>query len=119
GAAERGVFGLAAGQWKAALAPEAATPAKTLATGASADRFYLLGRDRLFTSADSGRTFVEVAGRREMSATTALAVVRSKPEMIVAVIGGQIMSTEEGVQHWRPGRLGSACEPVATRRAQS
>ena len=60
-AAQSGVFRFEAGQWKPALAPEAAVPAKTLATGASADRIYLLGRDRLFTSGDSGRTFVEVA----------------------------------------------------------
>jgi photosystem II stability/assembly factor-like uncharacterized protein len=111
-AAQSGVFRFEAGQWKAALAAEAATPVKTLATGASADRIYLLGRDRLFTSADSGRTFVEVAGRREMSAMTALAVVRSKPEMIVAVIGGQIVSSEDGGQHWRPGGLGKDGQPV-------
>jgi photosystem II stability/assembly factor-like uncharacterized protein len=111
-AAQSGVFRFEAGQWKAALAPEAAMPAKMLATGASADRIYLLGRDRLFTSGDSGRTFVEVAGRREMSAMTALAVVRSEPEIVVAVIGGQIMTSEDGGQHWRPGGLGRDGPPV-------
>ena len=105
-AAQSGVFRFEAGQWKPALAPEAAVPAKTLATGASADRIYLLGRDRLFTSGDSGRTFVEAGGRWETSAMTALAIVRSQAEIIVAVIDGQIMTSEDGGQHWQPGGLG-------------
>ena len=111
-AAQSGVFRFEAGQWKPALAPEAAIPAKTLATGASADRIYLLGRDRLFTSGDSGGTFVEVGGRWETSAMTALAIVRSTPEIIIAVVGGQIMTSEDGGQHWRPGGLGKDGPPV-------
>ena len=91
-AAQSGVFRLESGQWNRAIVPEAATPAKTLATGASADRIYLLGRDRLFTSGDSGRTFVEVQERLETSAMTALAIARSEAEIIVAVIDGQIMT---------------------------
>ena len=113
-AAQSGVFRLEAGQWNRALVPEAATPAKTLVTGASADRIYLLGRDRLFTSSDSGRTFVEVAGRWETSAMTALAIVRSRAEIIVAVIDGQMMTSEDGGQHWRPGGLGKDGQPVET-----
>ena len=111
-AAQSGVFRFEAGQWKPALAPEAAVPAKTLATGSSADRIYLLGGDRLFISGDSGRTFVEAGGRWETSAITALAIVRSKPEIVVAVIGGQIMTSEDGGQHWQPGGLGRDGEPV-------
>ena len=112
--ARSGVFRFEAGQWKLVFAPEAAVPAKTLATGASAERIYLLGRDRLFTSSDSGRTFVEVAGRWETSAMTALAIVRSGAEIIVAVIDGQIMTSEDGGQHWRPGGLGKDGQPVET-----
>jgi photosystem II stability/assembly factor-like uncharacterized protein len=111
-AAPSGVFRLEAGQWKAVVAPEAAMPAKTLITGATADRVYLLGRDRLFTSGDSGQTFVEAGGRPETNAMTALAIVRSKPEIIVAVVGGQIMMSEDGGQHWRPGGLGNYGQPV-------
>ena len=43
---------------------------------------------------------------------TALAIVRSKPEIIVAVIDGQIMTSEDGGQHWRPGGLGKDGQPV-------
>src|SRR5262249_60119507 len=68
-AAQSGIFRFEAGQWKAALAPEAAIPAKALVTAASADRIYLLGRDRLFTSGDRGQTFVEAAGSSGMSLT--------------------------------------------------
>jgi photosystem II stability/assembly factor-like uncharacterized protein len=111
-AAQSGVFRFEAGQWKAALAPEAAVPAKTLVTGASADRIYLLGRDRLFTSGDSGRTFVEVARSWKTSAMTALAIARSEAEIIVAVIDGQIMTSEDGGKHWRPRGLGGDGQPV-------
>jgi photosystem II stability/assembly factor-like uncharacterized protein len=111
-AAQSGVFRFEAGQWKAALAPEAAIPAKMLVTGASADRIYLLGRDRLFTSGDSGQTFVEVAGPSETSTMTGLAIVRSEPEIIVAVIDGQIMTSEDGGRHWRPRGLGRDGQPV-------
>ena len=110
--AQSGVFRFEAGQWKPALAPEAAMPARTLATGTAADRIYLLGRDRLFTSADSGRTFVEVGRHSETGAMTALAIVRSKPEIIVAVVGGQIMISDDGGQHWRPGGLDGDGPPV-------
>jgi photosystem II stability/assembly factor-like uncharacterized protein len=111
-AAQGGLFRFDAGQWKPALAPEAAMPAKTLATGAAADRIYLLGRDRLFTSADGGRSFVEVGRRSETGAMTALAIVRSKPEIVVAVISGQIMTSEDGGQHWRPDALDGEGPPV-------
>jgi photosystem II stability/assembly factor-like uncharacterized protein len=111
-AAQSGVFRFEAGQWKAALAPEAAIPAKMLVTGASADRIYLLGRDRLFTSGDSGQTFVEVAGPSETSTMTGLAIVRSEPEIIVAVIDGQIMTSEDGGRLWRPRGLGRDGQPV-------
>ena len=110
-AAQSGIFRFEAGQWKAALAPEAAMPAKALATGASADRIDLLGRDRLFTSGDRGQTFVEAAGSSGMS-MTALAVARSEPEIIVAVIEGQIMTSKDGGQHWRPAGLSHDGQPV-------
>jgi photosystem II stability/assembly factor-like uncharacterized protein len=43
---------------------------------------------------------------------TALAIVRSKPEIVVAVIGGQIMTSEDGGQYWQPGGLGRDGQPV-------
>ncbi len=111
-AAQSGIFRFEASQWKPVLAPEAAIPAKTLAPGTSADRIYLLGRDRLFTSGDGGRSFVEVGRRWETSAITALAIVRSKPEIIVAVVGGQIATSEDSGQHWQPGEPGKDGPPV-------
>ena len=110
-AAQSGIFRFEAGQWKAALAPEAAIPAKMLVTGVSDDRIYLLGRDRLFTSSDSGQTFVEVAGPSETSTITGLAIVRSEPELVVAVIDGQVTTSEDGGRNWRLRALGRG-QPV-------
>ena len=111
-AAPSGVFRFEAGQWTAALAPQAAVPAKMLATGASADRIYLLGRDRLFTSGDGGQNFVEVAGLSETSTMSGLAIVRSDPETIVAVVDGRIMTSDDHGRHWQPRGLGTDGQTV-------
>ncbi|HEX2335136.1 MAG TPA: hypothetical protein VHI72_01550, partial [Hyphomicrobiaceae bacterium] len=112
--AQSGVFRREVGRWMPAAAPETAIPARTLALGTSAERVYLLGRDRLFLSADGGHSFVPVPVPSDTSVMSALAVVRSQPEIVVAVIDGQIMSSEDGGKGWRAGGLGEASNPVDT-----
>jgi photosystem II stability/assembly factor-like uncharacterized protein len=111
-AAQSGVFRLEEGRWTAARAPAAAIPARTLAIGASADHVYLVGRNRLFASRDGARTFAEVGGPSEARAMTALSVIRSEPESIIAVADGQIAASEDEGRHWRPLGLGSQAGPV-------
>ena len=113
-AAQSGVFRREVGGWMPVAAPEAAIPARTLALGASAERIYLLGRNRLFLSADGGHSFVPVPGPSDTSVMSALAVVGSQHEIVVAVIDGQIMSSEDGGKGWRAGGLGEASNPVDT-----
>jgi photosystem II stability/assembly factor-like uncharacterized protein len=111
-AAQSGVFRFEDGRWTAARAPEAAIPVRMLATGASSDHIYLLGRNRLFASRDGARTFAEVSGALEARAMTALAVIRSEPESIMAVADGQIAVSEDEGRHWRQRGLGGQAGPV-------
>jgi photosystem II stability/assembly factor-like uncharacterized protein len=111
-AAQSGVFRLEDGHWSTARAPEAAIPARMLAVGASADRIYLLGRSRLFASGDGARTFSEVHRTSDDREMTALAVIRSEPAHIMAVVDGQVMSSEDGGRQWRPTSLGDQAGPI-------
>jgi photosystem II stability/assembly factor-like uncharacterized protein len=110
-AAQSGVFRRHAGRWTTSDVPEGAVPAKALVS-ASAERVYLLGRNRLFISRDGGQRFVPAPGSADPGAISALAVVRAQPETVVAVIDGQIMASDDGGQRWRPRGLGRDSEPV-------
>jgi len=112
-AAQSGVFRKQAGRWLGSSAPAAATPAKSLLAGA-AERVYLLGQNHLFISRDGGERFVPAPAPAEASVMTALALLRSEPETLVAVIDGQVTVSEDGGQHWRPRALGGESEPVDT-----
>ena len=110
-AAQNGVFRLAGGRWLRATTPDTALPAKTVVPGA-AHRIYLLGRDRLFISTDAGESFAPAPSAT--SGISALAVVRSEPELVLAVVDGQVMASIEGSQEWRARGLGQLNEPVDT-----
>jgi hypothetical protein len=60
-AAANGVFRRDRDGWLRARAPDSAVPARALIGGRN-DRFYLLGRSRLFSSEDGGRTYAVVLG---------------------------------------------------------
>jgi photosystem II stability/assembly factor-like uncharacterized protein len=111
-AAQSGVFRLDDGHWSPARTPEAAIPARMLAVGASADRIYLLGRSRLFASGDDGRTFSEVYRTSDGQEMTALAVIRSVPARIMAVVDGKITASEDGGRQWRPTSPGGPTGPI-------
>jgi photosystem II stability/assembly factor-like uncharacterized protein len=111
-AAQSGVFRLDDGHWSPARTPEAAIPARMLAVGASADRIYLLGRSQLFASGDDGRTFSEVYRTSDGQEMTALAVIRSVPARIMAVVDGKITASEDGGRQWRPTSPGGPTGPI-------
>ena len=111
-AAQNGVFRFAAGHWLRSVAPDAALPAKTLVTSRSGHRVYLLGRNRLFVSTDAGESFAPAPTPSPASEITALTIVRSEPELILAVIDGRVMANPEGSQQWRTRGLGQESEPV-------
>jgi photosystem II stability/assembly factor-like uncharacterized protein len=113
-AAQSGVFRFAGGRWAPAHAPDAAIPARAIVAGASNDRIYLLGRSRLFVSEDGGQTYVPVPGLSQAREITALAVTGTAPEILVAVIDGRVMTSQDGGRAWRDGGLGRDGEAVET-----
>src|SRR3954447_2915789 len=74
-AAASGVFRRDQDGWLRAGVPDSAIPARALIAGPAYDRFYLLGRSRLFASKDGGRTYAVVPGLAQMSEMTALAAI--------------------------------------------
>jgi len=111
-AAQNGVFRLAGGRWLRVIIPDTALPTKTVVPGSAAHRIYLIGRDRLFISTDNGESFAPAPSATAGIST--LTVVRSEPELVVAVVDGQVMASIEGSQEWRPRGLGHPSEPVDT-----
>ncbi|HXW29203.1 MAG TPA: hypothetical protein VEK55_07550 [Xanthobacteraceae bacterium] len=100
-AAPSGVFRFHEGQWSRASLPEGAVPARALAFGAARDRVYLLGDSAIFTSDDDGQSFHRVANDWAPDAKmTTLGVIRRSPEMLFAVIGGRLMTSDDGGQRW-------------------
>jgi photosystem II stability/assembly factor-like uncharacterized protein len=113
-ASQSGVFRFAGGRWAPAHAPDAAIPARAIVAGASDDRIYLLGRSRLFVSDDGGQTYDPVPGLSQTGEITALAVTGTAPEILVAVIDGRVMTSQDGGRAWRDGGLGRDGEAVDT-----
>src|SRR3954464_92527 len=79
-AAPSGVFFRNQNGWGRAEAPSSAIPARALVAGAAKDRFYLLGRSRLFASQDGGRSLGGWAGRGCWGARMAAAALPPCPD---------------------------------------
>ena len=106
-AAQSGVFRFADGSWAPARAPDDALSARAIVAGASNDRVYLLGRSRLFVSDDGGQTYGPVGAPPQTREMTALIVIGTAPEILVAVIDGRVMTSQDGGRGWRDGGLGA------------
>jgi photosystem II stability/assembly factor-like uncharacterized protein len=113
-AAASGVFRRDRDGWRRAEAPESALPARALVAGPANNRFYLLGRSRLFSSEDGGRTFAVVPGLPQMNEMTALAAMPGSANILAAVIDGQAMISHDGGRSWRNAGFGGTGEPVDT-----
>jgi photosystem II stability/assembly factor-like uncharacterized protein len=112
-AAQSGVFRFAGGRWAPARAADGAIPARAIVAGTSNDRIYLLGSSRLFVSEDGGQTYVPVGGPSQSREMTALAVIGTA-KILVAVIDGRVMTSQDGGRGWRDGGLeGEAVDTVA------
>ena len=111
-AAQSGVFRLYGGRWQSADVPAAAVPARAVMSGASANRVYLLGRQDLFISGDGGQSFTPVPAAAQTGAISALTIARSEHEVLLAVIDGQVMTSQDAGRQWRARGLGHQGDPV-------
>ncbi|MBV9286805.1 MAG: hypothetical protein JO288_03115 [Hyphomicrobiales bacterium] len=114
-AAQNGVFRFVAGGWTQARAPEGAIPARGIAAGASPSRVYLLGRSRLFVSDDGGQTYAATPTElSDQADITALAIATEPREVLLAVVDGEMATSEDGGRHWRRHAVASSTGPVDT-----
>jgi photosystem II stability/assembly factor-like uncharacterized protein len=114
-AAPSGVFRFEDGQWLRADAPGDAAPARQLVIGAVPGRIYMLGRDGLFASNDGGQSYDQVAsGLPQGAEITALAVVQQRREILLAVVDGQIMASEDRGRQWQRRAEGLGDTPINT-----
>ena len=112
--AANGVFRHDQAGWRRAAAPDSAIPARTLVAGPAKDRFYLLGRNRLFASEDGGRSYALVPGLSQPGEITALVALPGSAGSLAAVIDGWAMISHDGGRNWRKADLGSTTAPVDT-----
>jgi photosystem II stability/assembly factor-like uncharacterized protein len=113
-AAASGVFRRDKDGWRRAEAPQSAIPARALVAAPANDRFYLLGRDRLFASEDGGRTYAVVPGLPQSSEMTVLVAIAGSADSLAAVIDGRAMISRDAGHSWRDAGLGGAGTPVDT-----
>jgi photosystem II stability/assembly factor-like uncharacterized protein len=114
-AAPSGLFRFQDGQWLQADAPGDAAPARGLAISKVSGRIYVLGRGGLYASDDGGQSYNRVAsGLPQGAAITALAVAPQPGEILLAVIDGQLMASEEGGRQWQPRGQGLGDTPIDT-----
>jgi photosystem II stability/assembly factor-like uncharacterized protein len=110
-----GVFHFQDGEWARADAPAGAAPARGLAMGAAPGRIYLVGRNGLFASADGGQSYERVSNAlREGAGIGALAVAKQPGEVLLAVIDGQILASEDGGRQWQRRAQGLGATPIDT-----
>jgi photosystem II stability/assembly factor-like uncharacterized protein len=113
-AAASGVFRRDQDGWQRAEAPSSALPARALVAGPAKDRFYLLGRNRLFASEDGGRSYAAVPGLAQMGEITALVAIPGPAGLLAAVIDGRAMISDDRGHNWRDAGFGGADAPVDT-----
>jgi photosystem II stability/assembly factor-like uncharacterized protein len=114
-AAPSGVFRFQDGQWVHADTPGDAAPARGLAIGPVSGRIYMMGRNGLFASDDRGQSYDRVTSALPQSAEiTALAVASQPGELLLAVIDGQIMASNDGGGQWQRRAQGLGDTPIDT-----
>jgi photosystem II stability/assembly factor-like uncharacterized protein len=113
-AAPGGVFRFEDSRWTNAAAAQAAAPARAIARTA-AGRIYLLGQSELFASDDGGRSFSPIPAMLPAGAAmTVLAVAVEPEEVLLAVIDGAPMASEDGGARWQRRADGLGDAPIDT-----
>jgi len=114
-AAPTGVFRFDDGHWTRAVAPDGAAPGRQIAFGSVPDRVYLLGNKELFISEDGGQSYRRLRdGPADEGSMSALVVATQPRELLLAVIGGKLMASEDGGKQWHERTIGSGGDPVDT-----
>lgn len=115
-AAPTGVFRLRDGHWARAIAPDGAAPGREIRFGSAPDRIYLLGNKELFISEDDGQSYRRLRDgpTTDDAPISALAVATMPKELLLVVIGGKLMASEDGGREWQKRLVGPSDDPVDT-----
>jgi photosystem II stability/assembly factor-like uncharacterized protein len=114
-AAPTGVFRFHDGHWTRALTPDGAAPGREIAFGLVPDRIYILGNNELFLSEDGGQSYRRLRDGPATDVPMAALAVATKPrELLLAVIDGKLMASEDRGHEWQKRGVGSRGDPVDT-----
>jgi photosystem II stability/assembly factor-like uncharacterized protein len=110
-----GIYRSSNGRWHRSAAPAGATPARGIVFGATSEKVYLLGQDRLFSSNDGGEHFVRLqADGDDIPAPETLAIIRQPSETLFAITQGRLMASTDGGRQWHLRILAGTAESVET-----
>jgi photosystem II stability/assembly factor-like uncharacterized protein len=110
-----GVYRNVGGRWGRSDAPTEATPGRGIVFDGAPGRIYLLGRDRLFSSDDSGAHFASVAVDADDAAGfETLALLRQPSETLFAIAHGRLLASTNGGRRWQRRPVGDTAEPIET-----
>lgn len=113
-AASGGLFRFRDSRWSPVSAPDDAVPARAITYAGQPEGIYLLGRNRLFASRDGGAHFNRLNEQLPESAqTTAFAVANTPREVLLAVVDGRVMASEDGGKQWQPRAIPGTPDAVA------
>jgi photosystem II stability/assembly factor-like uncharacterized protein len=96
-----GVFRNDGSGWEKAIAPVGAAPARVIAFGASPSSIYLVGRNDLYHSTDSGRQWARVEYELPAAQFTALVVDAQSQESLLAIVNGHVMASNDQGHAWQ------------------
>lgn len=96
-----GIFrGEADSSWRQLGAPRGAAPARAMVCSTEADRVYLAGWRGLYRSDDLGASWSSAVGGLPGDTATTLFVAAGPPEILYAVVQGQIWVSTDGARSW-------------------
>ena len=108
----RGVFrGEGENNWQQVRAPQSAAPARAILRSMEPGRVYLAGWTGLYLSDDWGVSWSSAADNLPQEPATALVVVSGSPEILFAIVQGQIWASVDGARSWI--RRGGGISPAS------
>ena len=108
----QGVFrGEGENSWRRVPAPQGAAPARAIPRSRERGRVYLAGWTGLYLSDDWGASWSSAAGNLPEEPATALVVVGGSPEILYAIVQGQIWASDDGARSWI--RRGGGISPAS------
>jgi len=108
----RGVFrGEGENNWQQVRAPQGAAPPRAILRSMEPGRVYLAGWTGLYLSDDWGVSWSSAADNLPQEPATALVVVSGSPEILFAIVQGQIWASVDGARSWI--RRGGGISPAS------